>query len=58
MLETRSIPKGAKVEYKIDIVRDGNLMPIDMFKILFSLEQTMAELAKYENKKSLINNLS
>ena len=50
-LKTSSSQKGAILKYKVDIGCHGNLMPIDMFQILFP-KRTMAELANYKDRKS------
>ena len=38
------------LEYNIDTGCDGNLVPVNMFKVLFQ-ETSLAELAWYENEE-------
>ena len=49
MLETSSIEKSTMLGSKIDMASNDNLMPINMFKILFQKKKTiMAVPAKYK----------
>ena len=47
-LENSSSQKSSILKYKGGTGSNGNLIPVNMFKVLF-LETAMAELAKYTN---------
>ena len=49
-LEIRSWQKIAKIEYKVDGGSVGNLMPLDIFQVLFPIT-TMEQLAKHKDKR-------
>ena len=52
-LKTRSRQKGTKIEYKINTESDGNLKPLNIFKIILPRE-TMEQLAKHKDKRVVL----
>ena len=52
-LEAWRRQKRAKIKYKVDVGSDGNLVPLDIFKILFPM-LTMEHLTKPKDKRAII----
>ena len=48
------VTKLKKLEYKVDTGIDGNLMPLNMFKVLFQ-RTSVAEVAQYKYTKVILS---